>query len=161
MKSKLLPTLLVVIILLNGVLIFMLVKKTHQNKKHPSERNFLTDQLKFSENQHKQFKNLDDIHRSSMSILDKKIRIQKDILFNSFADNNINIDSLTKIIGSFEGEKELEVFRFFKSVRTLCTSDQQKKFDIIINKAIKGSKPRPPSNGGNHPPRGGGISPPR
>ena len=61
MKSKLLPLLLVVLIALNGVLIFMLIKKPHQNKKVRTEKNFLLQQLQFSESQESKFLILDEI----------------------------------------------------------------------------------------------------
>ncbi|APZ46828.1 hypothetical protein BW723_11275 [Polaribacter reichenbachii] len=167
MKSKLLPILLVVLILLNGVLIFMLIKKPHLNRKNNAERGFLIEQLQFSEEQQEKFKSLDNIHRKKMLNFDQRIRKQKDILFNSFADETKNIDSLATVAGNLEIKKELEVFHFFKSVRKICTSEQQKKFDVIINNAIKGNNSRPPVNGENHlprregmPPRGEGMPPP-
>ena len=162
MKSKLLPSLLIMLILLNGVLIFMLIKKPHQNNEHPPERAFLTEQLQFSENQKEVFENLDEIHRETMMDLDKIIRKQKDILFNSFGDEDINTDSLIKKNGELQIKKEQEVFRFFKSVRKICTPAQQEKFDEIINKAIKGAGgERPPRNDDRRPPREGGMPPPR
>jgi hypothetical protein len=161
MKSKLLPILLVVLIILNGVLIFMLVKKPHEKGRYHPKGNFLTEQLHFSENQIEKFKTLDTSHRDIMASLDNEVRIQKHIMFNSFAKSSINIDSLTQIIGSFEGKKEKEVFRFFKSVRNICTPEQQNNFDKIINEALKGGKPRGPREGRNHPPKGERMPPPR
>lgn len=161
MKSKLLPALLIILIVLNGVLIFMLIKKTHQKKQQHSQREFLTEQLQFSDNQKEKYRNLDEIHRETMMDLDHKIRKQKDILFNSFGDETINTDSLITINGNLEVKKEAEVFRFFKSVRKICTKEQQKKFDKIINEALKGGGNKPPRNGKDHPPRDGGMPPPR
>lgn len=145
MKSKLLPIILTILILLNGVLIFMLIKKPHQNKKN--DRNFLTKQLEFTDIQNKKFISFDDFHKETMKGLDHKIRKHKDLLFNSFSDNTINIDSLSQIIGKLEGKKEAEVFRFFKSVRKICIPKQQGVFDEIIKKAMKGRKRRPPEKG--------------
>jgi protein CpxP len=159
MKSKLLPIILTILILLNGVLIFMLIKKPHQNKKN--DRNFLTKQLEFTDIQNKKFISFDDFHKETMKGLDHKIRKHKDLLFNSFSDNTINIDSLSQIIGKLEGEKEGEVFRFFKSVRNICSKEQQQEFDNIINNALKGGKKESPKDGRNHPPRKGTMPPPR
>ena len=161
MKSKLLPALLVILIVLNGVLIFMLIKKPHQKKQHHSEREFLTEQLQFSENQIEKYRNLDEIHRETMVDLDHKLRKQKDILFNSFGDESINVDSLIALNGNLEVKKEAEVFRFFKSVRKICNKEQQEKFDEIINKALKGGKPGPLKDGGKHHPQGDRMPPPK
>ena len=91
MKSKILPIVLIILILLNGVLIFVLIKKPHQNNNYQPERNFLIEQLQFSEDQKEKFIELDKIHKESMISLSHKIRKQKDILFNSFGDESINI----------------------------------------------------------------------
>lgn len=140
MKSKLLPLVLVILILLNVVLIFVLIKKPYQKKKNQPEKNFLIEKLQFSEKQKEAFYVLDDNHKQKMSALSHKIKIQKDILFNSFGDENINIDSLIAITGNLEGKKELEIFNFFKSVRKICSTEQHEKFDEIIQKAIRGPK---------------------
>ena len=162
MKSKLLPALLIILIVLNGFLIFMLIKKPHQNREHLPQRTFLTEQLQFSEKQKEVFENLDETHRETMMDLDKKIRKQKDILFNSFGSDDVNTDSLIKKNGELQVQKEVEVFRFFKSVRKICSPEQQEKFDKIINKALKGAGgEKPPRNNDRRPPREGGMPPPR
>ena len=152
MKSKFLPILLFLLILLNVFLIFMLINKPHENKKNNSERNFLTEKLSFSDIQKEQFSGLDSIHRNLMMGIESNIRNQKEVLFNSFQKENFNVDSLATEIGFLEGKKESEIFRFFKEVRTLCTKKQAKKFDKIIEKALK--------NGRNHPPEKEGMPPP-
>ena len=144
MKSKLLPVLLVILMLMNGVLIFMLLKKSHVNNRSPQERNFLVKELQFTELQNDKFLSFDAVHRENMLRLDQQIRKQKDILFNSFSDGVVNIDSLGLLIGGLAGKKDIEVFRFFQAVRKICTQGQQEKFDKIINKALKAGKKRPP-----------------
>ena len=144
MKSKLLPILAVILMLMNGVLIFMLLKKSHVNNRSPQERNFLVKELQFTELQNDKFLSFDTVHRENMLRLDQQIRKQKDILFNSFSDGVVNIDSLGLLIGGLAGKKDIEVFRFFQAVRKICTQGQQEKFDKIINKALKAGKKRPP-----------------
>ncbi|PQJ81400.1 hypothetical protein [Polaribacter glomeratus] len=161
MKSKLLSVLLILLVVLNGVLIFMLINKPHQNKRPKEERNFLIEQLLFTDAQKYKFINLDDAHRENMMSFDLQIRKNKDVLFKSFSDNFINIDSISQIIGNLEGKKEVEVFGFFKSVRKICNKAQQEKFDKIINKALKGGKQgSPPNDRMNRPPREGAMHPP-
>lgn len=160
MKSKLLPVLLVILILLNGVLIFMLIKKPHENRRHPQERNFLINELQFTDYQKDKFLSFDTVHRENMMHFDQQLRKHKDVLFNSFSAGTPNIDSLSVFIGTLEGEKEVEVFRFFKSVRKICNKEQKEKFDSIINRAIKGGKNRPPRGGENHSSRDGRMPPP-
>ncbi|MFY9243290.1 MAG: hypothetical protein WAO74_09705 [Polaribacter sp.] len=161
MKSKLLPSLLIILIVLNGFLIFLLVKKPYQNTGRPSQRDFLIEQLQFTQDQKEKFEKLDEIHRETMTDLDEKIRKQKDVLFNSFSNETINTDSLITIQGNLQVKKEKEVFRFFKSARKICAPNQLEKFDEIIDKALKGGERRPPRNDERRPPREGGMPPPR
>ncbi len=155
MKSKLLPVLLVILMLLNGVLIFMLIKKPHENKRHPQERNFLIRELQFTNNQKDKFLSFDILHRENMMRFDQQLRRQKDVMFNSFSESVTNIDSLGLLIGELTRKKEVEVFRFFKSVRKICTKDQQAKFNKIISKALKGGKKGPPKGRRIPPPKDG------
>lgn len=155
MKSKLLPVLLVILMLLNGVLIFMLIKKPHENKRHPQERNFLIRELQFTNNQKDKFLSFDILHRENMMRFDQQLRRQKDVMFNSFSKSLTNIDSLGLLIGELTRKKEVEVFRFFKSVRKICTKDQQAKFNKIISKALKGGKKGPPKGRRIPPPKDG------
>ena len=161
MKTKLLPILLFSLLIMNGVLIFMFIKKPYEKPFNP-ERNFLTEQLQFSETQKKEFIKLDKTHRSLMMSFDAKIIDFKDVLFNSFSKENFNPDAIANQIGIFEAKKETEVFRFFSKVRKLCTEEQVFNFDRIIKKALKkGDQKPPPRNGRKPPPREEGHRPPR
>ncbi|MCL7764660.1 hypothetical protein MPF19_14645 [Polaribacter sp. Z014] len=156
MKSKLLPILLFLLILLNGVLIFMLLKRPHENPRNNPQENFLTDQLQFSKTQKEDFKALDADHRDFMMSLEDTIKYQKDVLFSSFNKKDFNIDSLTVKIGLLEAKKDAEVFSFFNKVRVICTTEQAIKFDEIIKEAIRGGDQRPPNNRRMPPPRNDG-----
>ena len=160
MKSKFLPIILFFLILLNGILIFMLLNKPHENSIKRSERNFLVEELNFSESQKEQFMEFDIIHREKMQEIEHSIIGKKDVLFNSFQNKNFNIDSLSAKIGVLEGKKEIEIFNFFGKVRRLCTAEQALEFDKIIKKALRGGDNRPPRKGMNHPPRDGEMPPP-
>ena len=162
MKSKLLPIIIFLLILLNGVLIFMLVKKPQNRFNQNSKRNFLTQELEFSEDQTMQFNEFERVHRDVMTEIDVQVRAQKDILFNSFQKEAVNLDSLITKIGLLQGKKDLEVFIFFKKIRKLCTLEQSKNFDKIIKKALRGEERRPSNEGDMPPPphEGGGHHPP-
>ncbi|MEO9571659.1 MAG: hypothetical protein ABJH82_08110 [Polaribacter sp.] len=160
MKSKLLPIILFLLIVLNGVLIFMLINKTHENKQPRPERNFLTEKLNFTNSQKEQFMQFDNMHRERMQEIEQSIMKYKDELFNSFQKEGYNIDSLSTKIGLLEGKKDVEIFNFFGKVRSLCTKEQVLKFDKIIKQALKGGQNRPPREGMNHPRRDGEMPPP-
>jgi protein CpxP len=130
-----------------------LIKKPHENKRHQQEKNFLIEELQFTDIQKDKFLSFDTVHRENMMRLEQQIRKQKDVLFNSFSDGVVNIDSLAVLIGELAGKKDVEIFGFFKSVRKICTKDQQEKFDKIISKALKGGKKGPPRGRRMPPPK--------
>lgn len=149
MRKKILYTFFVVLLLINGVLLYMLVQKSH--KKENAKDHFLTKQLEFSEDQEERFRFLDHEHRKQMRFLDAQMRDAKEELFNSFSDTTFSPEAITARIGDLEIKKERELYAFFKQVRKLCTQEQAKKFDLIIKEALhkrgpKGKRPhkRPP-----------------
>lgn len=152
MKSKFLPVLLVVLMLLNGALIFMLINKSPQKNNPAPSKNFLSEQLQFSKNQKIEFNVLDENHRRNMMDFEHEIIKEKDVLFNFLNNETIDIDSISSIVGDLEAKKELEIFSFFKSVRKICTKDQQEKFDDIIKRALRKGNQGPPNNGDMPPP---------
>ncbi|KOY52991.1 Spy/CpxP family protein refolding chaperone [Polaribacter dokdonensis] len=162
MKTKLLTVLIIVLVVLNGFLIYILVAQTHQRGKKPPARNFLTNQLNFSEEQKGVFTELDEKHRERMLDFERKITRQKDNLFSSFQEENSTIDTRAIIerTSRLEVEKELEVFEFFKQVRAICNEEQKSKFDKIIKQALRGNKPGPPNRNGDHFPRERRMPPP-
>lgn len=160
MKSKLLPILLILLVLLNGFLIFMLIKKPHENRKQSPNRNFLIEQLQFSENQKSKFRDLDSTHRDFIEGIEEEIREEKNMLFSSFADETVNSQENIKKIATLEAKKEAELYRFFSAVRRICTKNQVDKFDHIIKEALKGGNRRPPREGRMHPPEDGNHPPP-
>lgn len=161
MKTKLLPVLLILLIVLNGFLIFMLINKPHERQRPKQERNFLITELGFNDTQKNKFLALDEIHREHMLSFDEEIRKNKDILFNSFSDENFNSDLIINKISIFQAKRDTELFSFFSKVRKLCSDTQIKKFDKIIKKALRGGNNQPPRGGRKHPSRIGQMPPPR
>lgn len=141
MKTKLLYFLLALLIITNSVMIFMLIKKPHHQTK--GGRDFIVQELQFDKNQRERFYFLDSQHRETMENFDVEIRQSKDVLFNSFSKANFSSDSISKRIGTLEGEKEQEFFTFFREVRKICKPEQASVFDKIIKSALhqKGNKP--------------------
>ena len=151
MRKKILYIFFVVLLLVNGVLLYMLVQKPQ--KKGNSKDHFLTQQLQFNEDQQERFRFLDNEHRKQIRHIDAQMRTAKEELFNSFSDTTFSPVTVTERIGYLETQKEQELYAFFKQVRKLCDDDQAKKFDLIIKEALhkrgpKGKRdhkrPRPP-----------------
>jgi Spy/CpxP family protein refolding chaperone len=153
MKTKFLPLILVLLVSLNAILIFILLKKPNQNQFKPKGKDFLVTQLNFTEKQKEAFFVLDENHRKKMTSVDREVRITKDNLFKSLKDNTINEEIILENLGRSVSKREKEILTFFKSVRKLCTSEQAEKFDEIIEKALKNGPHRPPHEMRPPPPR--------
>ena len=96
-----------------------------------------------------------------MDKLDFELRRSKDLLFNSFDQENFKLLEITETIGQLNANREKEIYSFFKKVRGLCNENQKVKFDEIISKALKGGMPqKPPMRGSGHFPKDRGMPPP-
>lgn len=155
MRKKILYAFLIIMLIINGVLLYMIIDKK-LNRGPSKGQTFLTEELNFSESQRADFLSLDREHRRKMMQMDKELRDLRELLFSSFNKTNVSIDSITMKMGDLEEQKQGELFSFFSDVRKLCGEDQAKKFDEIIKDVLqkrgargpKGNKHGPP-----HPPR--------
>ena len=151
MRKKILYAFLIVMIIINVVLLYLIIDK--KMSKGPSKgRTFLTEQLNFSEEQKDQFFKLDEEHRRKMMAFDEELNELRELLFRSFDNKNISIDTLTMKMGDLETEKQSELFTFFGKVRKLCDEDQTKKFDKIIQEVLHKRGPKGPGGKPHGPP---------
>ena len=151
MKKKILYSFLLVLLIVNGVLLYLIIDKKMGGG--PSKgQTFLTDQLKFSQDQKDQFFHLDSEHRDKMKKMDKELSQLRRLLFSSFDNQKNFIDSVTMRIGDVETDKQIELFSFFGDVREICDENQVKKFDEIIQEVLRKRGPKGPKGGHNGPP---------
>jgi len=96
---------------------------------------FLEKEMGFSQDQLKQFETLRQDHRNIMKPLFDSLRASKERFYKLLNDPSAN-DSLIKIYAVQIGEKQqavdLEIFRHFKTVRTICTPGQQVRYDSLV-----------------------------
>jgi len=140
MRKKILYIFFAVLLVVNGALLYMLIKKP--SKKANSKDHFLAQQLQFDEGQEERFLFLDNEHRKQMRHIDAQMRTAKEVLFNSFSDTTFSPVAVTERIGYLETQKEQELYAFFKQVRKLCDEEQAKKFDLIIKEALHKRGPK-------------------
>ena len=150
MRKKILYAFLIIMLIINGVLLYMIIDKK-LNKGPSKGQNFITEELNFSESQTADFLSLDREHRKRMMQMDKELRDLRELLFNSFDKENVSIDSITMKMGDLEEQKQGELFSFFRDVRKLCNDNQVKKFDKIIQDVLRKRGPKGPREHG--PPR--------
>ncbi len=114
-------------------------------------REFIIQELKLNEIQIQEYDKLIKEHQSGMKSIRENIRREKDDLWSIFSKSEGDTAAAEKIaseIGNYQKQTELITFRHFSKLKELCNEDQKKKFDEIINEALKMMGP------GNRPPPG-------
>jgi Spy/CpxP family protein refolding chaperone len=74
----------------------------------------------------------------------EKLRDQSQDLRNSFYDllhekmlDTTRLNTLSDSISNYQKQIELITFRHFSEVRSICSPEQQKQFDQIIDEALR------------------------
>lgn len=121
--------------------------------RHETPRDYVIRNLRFTDEQIKNYDALITLHRRAMDSLGKDAMDSRRQLFRNLKIENGGIlspDSLAVTIAGIQKEIELVTYRHFAQVRTICRGEQLAQFDMIIGEVIK------KMNGhGGPPPRGG------
>ena len=153
-KNKLLTGLVVLLLLANAATItmFWMGKAKHPPQSKGSPQEFLVKELQLDAKQQEQLKELVKEHRHSAELLRGKTRKAKEFFFDLLKQQNVTDSAkqtAAKAVSSITEELDLLTFNHFLKVRSLCTAEQQQKFDEII-KEVTGmiGQPRPPGGPG-------------
>ena len=124
----------------------------------PNERPFeyLNHELKFDSVQREQYRKLRDEHQATVRPLRDSIRKTKDAFFallNSETGNDSLVMQRSRLIASLEEQLNMTTFRHFQKVRLICTAEQKKKFDELIQEVLR--RMGPPRRQGPRPMRPG------
>ena len=156
-KNKLLTWLVVLLLVANAATIAMFwlgkVKHPPQSKGTPQE--FLVKELQLNTKQQEQLDVLRKEHREAADQLREKIKNAKEAFFDLLKQQNVT-DSVkqvsAKAVSIHTEELDLLTLNHFQKIRALCTPEQQKKFDEIIQQvASMIGRPRPPGSPENGP----------
>lgn len=171
-KSRLLSTVIIVLLVANIATLAVFLFKKDEKKLPPPQKGgpfaFLVKELALDSIQVLAYTKLRDEHQKNVEAFRAEIRNAKDALFDLLKDPNVNDGKLQEALNNI-GEKEKAfdkvVFVHFQHVRSLCTETQKKKFDEIIQQALRmgPSGPQrqgPPPRDGNGPPPRDGQGPP-
>jgi mevalonate kinase len=139
-KSKILIFIIAVLLIANiGMLVFY--KKSEDEKKANAEKNrfgltpFLKDQMKFSEQQMKDFEQLKTKQKETVRPYFDSLKSAKTNLYKLLDKSPVSdstVYSLSANIGKNQGEIDRRFFIYFQNVRNLCTPEQRIKFDTLF-----------------------------
>jgi Spy/CpxP family protein refolding chaperone len=120
---------------------------------------FLTKELKLDEQQQEAYKKLRDEHQQARRGIQDSIRSAKDEFFALLKKPDVS-DSVIHVYSgrAVAADQQLDefTFRHFQKLRAICNAEQQKKFDDIIQEALRRMAPakrRGPPPGMNDPER--------
>jgi protein CpxP len=159
-KSRLLSTVIIVLLVANIATLTVFLLKKDDKKMPPPQKGgpfaFLVKELALDSLQIAAYTKLREEHQKNVESFRAEIRNAKDALFELLKDSNVNDSKLQEALNNI-GEKEKAfdkvVFVHFQRLRNLCTDVQKKKFDEIIQEALRMVPSGPPQRQG--PPRDG------
>lgn len=164
-KNKLLVWLVVFLLVANAATIamFWLNKKPNQSATpNNAPKDFLIKELQLDTKQQEQLEVLVKEHRAAAQQLRRKTKEAKESFFDLLKQANVT-DSVkqtaAKVVSAITEELDLLTLNHFQKIRSLCTAEQQTKFDEIIHQVTSMmGQPRPPMGPGKDrqgPPPGG------
>ncbi len=158
-KNKLLTGLVVLLLLANAATItmFWMGKAKHPPPPKGSPQEFLVKELKLDAKQQEQLEVLVKEHRQSAEILRGKTREAKEFFFDLLKQQNVTDSAkqtAAKAVSSITEELDLLTLNHFQKVRSLCTTEQQQKFDEIIKEVTGMIGQQRPSGGPGKDPNG-------
>ncbi|MBL0131345.1 MAG: periplasmic heavy metal sensor [Chitinophagaceae bacterium] len=160
-KNKLLTVLVVLLLIANAatLALFWMGKAKHPPQPKGTPQEFLVKELKLDVQQQEQLDVLRKEHREAADQLREKIKEAKEAFFDLLKQTNVTDSAkqaAAKAISSNTEALDLMTLSHFQKLRSLCTPEQQNKFDEIIHEvASRISQPRPPGR-----PRGRDRPPP-
>ena len=122
---------------------------------------FLMNELKLDAKQKAAYQLLKEEHQQQTKSIRENVRESRKIFFDLLNKDSVNADELKKAseeIGKNEGQLQLYTFEHFRKVRALCSEEQRKKFDSIIQQVLRmmggqqGGPPPPRRMEGDNPP---------
>lgn len=144
-KNKWLAVAFVILILLNitTLAVFWWTKKSNQREQRPPQGGaitFLVKELKLDSIQQQQLLVFRDEHRSITQEIRKKNRKAKEVFFGLLEKDRITdaeIDEAATVSVRYDAALSKITFDHFKKIRSICTPEQQKKFDEIIHEVLR------------------------
>ncbi len=145
-RNKVLSVLVIILLLTNLLLLFFFVwNKPDEGVKGPVRgrgevTQLLEKEVGFSKQQLDQYKQLKDQHWERMKPSFGELRIARDNLYKLLNESSVPDSVVTAAadsIGARQVVIDLQTFRHFREVRSLCTPEQLPRFDSVVQHVMK------------------------
>ncbi len=164
-KSRLWILIMIVLVLLNVftlTFLWMQAKTAEGEGARRSTKDFIIKEVGLTNEQIILFDSLRKIHHSKIKRLNQQNRELHDQLFENISIVQIDstlIQNISSQISKIEVEKQAITLYHFRAFRKILTTQQQNKFDSIINDVLRTLGRPGPKEGNRRPPKPGDNSP--
>lgn len=157
-NNKYIGWIVIVLAILNVVLLtFIWQGHQHSQRRGPGGgMKLLEEKLGLSESQKSELEQIRESHFSRMEELRTDSRQTRKALHDLWSETNSSqkVSELTEHLGKLQAAIEKATFEHFAEIRSICTPEQQKVFDNLIQDVLRqGDRPGPPN--GRRPMRDG------
>lgn len=114
--------------------------RTHDQQGRERFSFILKNEVKFNEEQMKQFDSLKKEHWTAFKPLLKGINNSKDEFYQHLKDSIVDekmLRSASDSIAIRQRIMDMQVFAYFRKIRDLCTPEQKPKFDSVAQSVVK------------------------
>lgn len=152
--ARFLKIVIIALLLINtATLAFMWMQNRPGGPIPPRESvfDFLTRELKLDEEQRRQYEALRDEHHAMVEELQHTSRQLHQQYFSQLhgaKTDSATILDMAENMAGIQKQIDLITFYHFQKVRTICRPEQQKRFDVVIEEALRMMAPRPPHGPG-------------
>ncbi len=142
-KNRILLVAVVILLLTNFAMLFFFLnnkgpeKKPGRSGREAQMAEFLTKEIGFSQAQMDQYDTLSKQHKEKVKAAFDEVRSNKEQLYKQLGTQSFGDSSINEVASrSAEMQKLMEVrmLQHFKTIRELCTAEQQPKFDSLFYK---------------------------
>jgi periplasmic protein CpxP/Spy len=144
-NNKILIIAVVLLLITNVALVALMVTgrdkdngKGHRGKGEPFQ--LMVKELKLTEQQQKEFKQLKEEHFANTKPLFDSLRAAKAAFFTLLKEENVNdnmLNSYSQRVNERQSALDKILFIHLKKVRSLCSAEQQPKFDSFVLKMMQ------------------------
>ena len=143
-KNKLFIFIIALLLISNiGLVVFFMgmnKQDSRDNRGRGEITRILKEEIGFNDSQIKQYEEIRLAHREKMRPLFDSMRIAKETLYNqlylpAIDDSVFNAASVE--VGQKQQRIDRNLFNHFRSLRELCTAEQQPKFDTMIRHMVQ------------------------
>jgi hypothetical protein len=134
-KSRFLTTIIIGLLVSNGILLFMFFNGPKSNKEPKS---IIIDKLNFDKEQIKQYDVYIVQHRKAINENETAIKILRSNLYTQlkYKLDTTKIDSLIGFIARQQGAVEHINYKHFIEIKNLCKPSQEKDFNELTNEIV-------------------------